>query len=111
MAERKGNRRGTVGADVLEAGDGALDRRDRSLGDPPQAQGRLGRRLDDLPFTKEALVNGDISMAKNGRGQYEYSAVYSDNNFRITATYMGVPASGVPHSLNIDENMNLREGP
>src|SRR3954465_7674161 len=61
--------------------------------------------IDDL------RANGDISMPSNGRGQYEYSAVYSDNNFRITATYTGAPASGVPHSLNIDENMNLREGP
>jgi hypothetical protein len=50
-------------------------------------------------------------MSKNGRGQYEYSAVYSDNNFRIVATYNGEPVSGVPHSLSIDESMNLREGP
>src|SRR4051794_33108820 len=42
--------------------------------------------IDDL------RSNGDISMAKNGRGQYEYSAVYGENNFRITATYMGDPA-------------------
>ena len=61
--------------------------------------------IDDL------RANGDISMPKNGRGQYEYSAVYSDNNFRIVATYTGDPASGVPHSFNIDENMALREGP
>ena len=61
--------------------------------------------IDDL------RSNGDISMQKNGRGQYEYSAVYSDNNFRIVATYNGEPASGVPHSFSIDESMNLREGP
>jgi hypothetical protein len=61
--------------------------------------------IDDL------RSNGDISMSKNGRGQYEYSAVYSDNNFRIVATYNGEPVSGVPHSLSIDESMNLREGP
>ena len=61
--------------------------------------------IDDL------RSNGDISMQKNGRGQYEYSAVYSDNNFRIIATYTGDPAAGVPHSFSIDENMNLREGP
>jgi len=61
--------------------------------------------IDDL------RSNGDISMQKNGRGQYEYSAVYSDNNFRIVATYNGEPVSGVPHSLSIDESMNLREGP
>ena len=60
--------------------------------------------IDDL------RANGDISMPKNGRGQYEYSAVYSDNNFRIVATFNGEPVSGVPHSLSIDESMVLREG-
>jgi hypothetical protein len=61
--------------------------------------------IDDL------RSNGDISMAKNGRGQYEYSAVFGDNNFRIVATFNGEPVSGVPHSLSIDESMVLREGP
>src|SRR5438445_2215351 len=60
--------------------------------------------IDDL------RANGDISMPKNSRGPYEYSADYSDNNFRITATYNGPPTPGVPHTFTIDESMNLREG-
>lgn len=61
--------------------------------------------IDDL------RTNGDISMPKNGRGPYQYSADYSDNSFRITATYNGPPAPGAPRTFTIDESMNLREGP
>jgi hypothetical protein len=61
--------------------------------------------IDDL------RASGDISMSKNSRGPFEYSADYSDNSFRITATYSGPPAAGVPHTFTIDESMNLREGP
>ena len=61
--------------------------------------------IDDL------RANGDISMASNGRGAYQYTADYSDNAFRITATYQGIPVAGVPHSFNINENMEIREGP
>jgi hypothetical protein len=61
--------------------------------------------IDDL------RTNGDISMQSNRRGPYEYTADYSDNAFRITATYSGAPIAGIPHSLNIDQNMEMREGP
>ena len=61
--------------------------------------------IDDL------RANGDISLPSNGRGAFQYSADYGDNAFRITATYQGMPMAGVPHSLNIDQNMDLREGP
>jgi len=60
--------------------------------------------IDDL------CASGDISMPKNSRGPYEYSADYNENSFRITATYNGPPTPGVPHTFTIDENMNLREG-
>ena len=59
----------------------------------------------------ELRTNGDISMPKNGRGPYQYSADYSDNDFRITATYNGPPSPGVPKTFTIDETMNLREAP
>jgi hypothetical protein len=61
--------------------------------------------IDDL------RADGDISLAANGRGAYQYSADYSENAFRITATYQGPPLAGVPHSFNIDQNMEIREGP
>ena len=61
--------------------------------------------IDDL------RSNGDISMPANGRGAYQYTSDYSDNAFRITATYQGIPVAGVPHSLSIDQEMTIREGP
>ena len=61
--------------------------------------------IDDL------RSNGDISMPRNSRGPYEYSADYTENTFRITATYTGPPAAGVPHTFTIDQDMNLQEGP
>jgi hypothetical protein len=61
--------------------------------------------IDDL------RSSGDVSMPRNSRGPYQYSADYSDNTFRITATYNGTPASGVPKAFTIDESMNLRSEP
>jgi hypothetical protein len=61
--------------------------------------------IDDL------RSNGDISMARNSRGPYEYSIDYTENTFRITATYTGPAAAGVPHTFTIDQEMNLQEGP
>ena len=61
--------------------------------------------IDDL------RANGDISLPSNGRGAFQYSADYGDNAFRITATYTGPPAVGVPHTFTIDQDMNLQEGP
>ena len=61
--------------------------------------------IDDL------RTDGDISMPANGRGAYHYTADYSENAFRITATYEGIPVPGVPHSFNINENMEIRDGP
>lgn len=61
--------------------------------------------IDDL------RSSGEISMSKNSRGPYEYSADYSDNAFRITATYTGAPAPEVPHSMSIDQTMAISVGP
>jgi hypothetical protein len=61
--------------------------------------------IDDL------RADGEISMPSNGRGAYQYTADYGENTFRITATYQGIPMAGVPHSFNINENMEIREGP
>jgi hypothetical protein len=61
--------------------------------------------IDDL------RADGDISMPKNSRGPYQYSADYSETGFRITATYSGPPVTGVPRTFTIDQDMNLQEGP
>ncbi len=60
--------------------------------------------LDDL------ISNGDISMRAKKRGPYEYSSDISDNGFRIIASYAGdAPPPGVPQSLSIDENMQIKQ--
>ena len=57
---------------------------------------------------EELRSNGDISMQSNNRGPYSYSAETSDTGFRIVATYSGPPNAGVPHTLSIDETMQLK---
>ena len=56
----------------------------------------------------ELRSSGDISMPSNHRGPYEYSAETSDAGFRITATYSGPPDADVPHTLSIDETMQVK---
>ena len=56
----------------------------------------------------ELRSNGDISMQSNQRGPYSYSAETSDTGFRIVATYSGPPNAGVPHTLSIDETMQMK---
>ncbi|HSA93013.1 MAG TPA: hypothetical protein VLE48_08380 [Terriglobales bacterium] len=51
---------------------------------------------------------GDISMATNRRGPYEYTAEVSDSSFRIVATHTGPPEPGVPRSMSIDDTMQIR---
>jgi hypothetical protein len=57
--------------------------------------------LDDL------AASGDLSVRKDHRGFYSYSASYSENSFRITATYNGPPAAQMPPSFSINENMEV----
>jgi hypothetical protein len=58
MAEREGGRRRTMGPEVLQTGDGLLHRGDRPLGDPPEAQDRLGRGLEER-YVKSAKASID----------------------------------------------------
>jgi len=76
----------------------------------PRASAAIGSPIPSTFPIDDLRASGDISMPKNSRGPYEYSADYTDNSFRITATYNGPPASGVPKMFTIDESMNLREG-
>lgn len=56
----------------------------------------------------ELRSNGDISMQTNQRGPYSYSAETSDTGFHIVASYSGPPNAGVPHTLSIDETMQIK---
>ena len=57
--------------------------------------------LDDL------RSSGDLSMSRNNRGFYNYSAEVTDSSFRVTATYSGPENPLAPKSLSIDQSMGI----
>jgi hypothetical protein len=52
---------------------------------------------------------GDLTMERNNRGPYSYSAEVNDGSFRIVATYSGPPSAGMPSSMSIDQNMQISQ--
>jgi hypothetical protein len=52
---------------------------------------------------------GELTMDRNNRGPYNYSAEVSDSAFRIVATYSGPENSGMPKSLSIDQSMQISQ--
>jgi hypothetical protein len=52
---------------------------------------------------------GDLTMERNNRGPYNYSAEISDSSFRIVATYSGPESSGLPKTLSIDQSMQISQ--
>jgi hypothetical protein len=52
---------------------------------------------------------GDLSMTRDNRGPYKYSAEISDSSFRIVATYSGPENSGMPQTLSIDQTMQVSQ--
>jgi hypothetical protein len=52
---------------------------------------------------------GDLTMERNNRGPYNYSAEISDSSFCIVATWAGPENSGMPKSLSIDQSMQISQ--
>jgi hypothetical protein len=52
---------------------------------------------------------GDLTMTRDNRGSYNYSAEISDGSFRIVATYSGAEGSGMPKTLSIDQTMQVSQ--
>jgi hypothetical protein len=52
---------------------------------------------------------GDLTMERNNRGPYSYSAEISDSSFRIVATYTGPENNGMPRALSIDQTMQISQ--
>lgn len=52
---------------------------------------------------------GDLTMPRNNRGAYNYSAEVSDSGFRIVATWTGPESTGMPKSLSIDQTMEISQ--
>lgn len=52
---------------------------------------------------------GDLTMQRNNRGPYTYSAEISDSGFRIVATWTGPENAGMPKTLSIDQTMQISQ--
>jgi len=52
---------------------------------------------------------GELTMTRDNRGPYNYSAEISDSAFRIVATYAGPASSGMPQTLSVDQTMQVSQ--
>ncbi len=52
---------------------------------------------------------GELTMTRDNRGPYNYSAEVSDSSFRIVATYSGPTTSGMPKTLSVDQTMQVSQ--
>jgi hypothetical protein len=57
----------------------------------------------------ELRAQGSLTMDRNNRGPYTYSAEVTDSTFRIVATYNGPISSGMPKTLSVDQSMEVRQ--
>jgi hypothetical protein len=57
----------------------------------------------------ELRSGGDLTLQRDHRGPYTYSAEVTDTSFRIVATYSGPENSGLPKSLSIDQTMQVSQ--
>jgi hypothetical protein len=54
-------------------------------------------------------AQGDLTMPRNNRGPYNYSAEVNDSGFRIVATWTGSENAGMPKTLTIDQTMQISQ--
>ena len=52
---------------------------------------------------------GELTMERNNRGPYQYSAEVTDSSFRVVATYSGPENSGMPQTISIDQTMQISQ--
>jgi hypothetical protein len=56
----------------------------------------------------ELRSQGELTIERDRRGNYSYSAEVSDGSFRIVATYSG-PDPAMPRALSIDQSMQISQ--
>jgi hypothetical protein len=54
-------------------------------------------------------TQGDLTITRDNRGPYSYSAELSDSAFRIVATYGGPENSGMPKTISVDQTMQVSQ--
>jgi len=52
---------------------------------------------------------GELSMLRENRGPYDYSAEINESGFRIVATWTGSESAGVPKTISIDQTMQISQ--
>ena len=52
---------------------------------------------------------GELTMQRDNRGPYNYSAEISDSGFRIVATWSGGEAAGAPKTISMDQTMQITQ--
>jgi hypothetical protein len=57
----------------------------------------------------ELRQQGELSMNRDNRGPYKYSAEISDSGFRVVATYSGPENSGMPKTMSVDQSMQVSQ--
>ncbi len=74
-----------------------------------QAERAHGALSGKFVSIDELRSQGDLTMPRNNRGPYNYSAEVSDSSFRIVATYAGPENSGMPKTISIDQSMEISQ--
>ncbi|HKD81841.1 MAG TPA: hypothetical protein VKH81_19260 [Candidatus Angelobacter sp.] len=52
---------------------------------------------------------GELSMTRDNRGPYTYSAEISESGFRIVATWTGSESAGMPKTISVDQTMQVSQ--
>ena len=58
---------------------------------------------------EELRSAGNLTMPRDHRGPYNYSAETTDSGFRIVATYSGPPDAGMPQSISVDQSKHITQ--
>ncbi len=73
-----------------------------------QAERSHGALQGSFVSIDELRSQGDLTMLRNNRGPYAYSADVSAGGFRIVATYSGADP-GMPKTISIDQSMQITQ--
>jgi hypothetical protein len=73
-----------------------------------QAERSHGALQGNFVSLDELRSQGDLTMPRNNRGPYTYSAEVDAGAFRIVATYSG-PDPGMPKTISIDQSMQISQ--
>ena len=57
----------------------------------------------------ELRADGDLTMDRDSRGPYTYSADVSGSSFRIVATYSGPEDAAMPKTLSVGPSMEISQ--